>query len=253
MKKQQTPRSKRYLPIYEKLIAKTVFFLLLSLTALTAMSQNKPVTGTISDSSSNEGINGVSSRVKGTAKGVFRDSRDVFTISGPDKAVLELSSIGYKAQEVKADFNAPVEVKVIAVNKELSDVVVVGYGREKRSDITGSVASVPRERLTELPVTNVLQAIEGTVAGVNITQSSSVPGDVPTATIRGVNSISASTNPLVVVDGIPFNGGSLNDINSADIASIEILKDVSAVAIYGTRGANGMILVTTKRVDTWKP
>src|SRR5258708_1044053 len=171
MKKQQTPRSKRYLPIYEKLIAKTVFFLLLSLPPLTGMSQNKPVTGTISDSSSNEGINGVSIRVKGTAKGVFTDSRGVFKINVPDKAVLEISSIGYKAQEVKADFNAPLQVKLIAVNKELSDVVVVGYGREKRSDITRSLPSPPSPPLPKLPLTNVLHALECTVAGVNITQS----------------------------------------------------------------------------------
>ena len=236
----------------ERLVLKTVLFLMLSLATISAMSQSKPVTGTISDSTSGEGINGVSVRVKGTSKGVYTDSRGVFKISVPDNAVLEISSIGYRAIDVKADFSGALQVRLTAVNKELSDVVVVGYGKEKRSDITGSVSSVPRARLSELPVTNVLSAIEGTVAGVNITQTSSVPGDAPTATIRGVNSISASTSPLIVVDGIPFVGGSINDINSADIASIDILKDVSAVAIYGTRGSNGIILVTTKRGKSGK-
>lgn len=244
MKKQQAPGP---LSGYEKMALKTVLFLLLFFIVRTGMSQGKPVTGTITDSSSNEGINGVSVRLKGSSKGVFTDSRGVFKISVPENGVLEITSIGYKGIDVRADFSGPIQVKLLPINKELSDVVVVGYGKEKRSDVTGSVASVPKARLSELPVTNVLSAIEGTVAGVNITQSSSVPGDAPTATIRGVNSISASTSPLIVVDGIPFVGGSINDINSADIASIDILKDVSAVAIYGTRGSNGIILVTTKR------
>lgn len=244
MKKQQAPCTSSLL--------KTVFSLLLVLAAGTGMSQNRPVTGTVTDSSTNEGINGVSIRLRGTSKGVFTDSRGIFTINISANAVLEISSIGYKTVSVRADLNEPLLVKLIPVNKELSDVVVVGYGKEKRADITGSVASVPKERLSQLPVTNVLQAMEGSVAGVTITQTSSVPGDPPTALIRGINSISSSTNPLVVVDGIPFVGGSLNDINTADIASIEILKDVSAVAIYGTRGSNGIILVTTKRGKSGK-
>ncbi len=238
MKKQQALR----IPIL-----KTVLFLLLFLTVRTGMSQVRPVTGTVSDSSSSEGISGVSVRLKGSSKGVFTDSRGVFTISVPPNAVLEISSIGYQGASLKAGYGEPIQVKLLPVNKELSDVVVVGYGKEKRADITGSVASVPKERLSQLPVTNVLQAMEGSVAGVTITQTSSVPGDPPTALIRGTNSISSSTNPLIVVDGIPFVGGSLNDLNMADIASIEILKDVSAVAIYGTRGSNGIILITTKR------
>lgn len=140
------------------------------------------------------------------------------------------------------------------INTQLNDIVVVGYGTQKRSDITGSVASVPKERLTQLPNTNAFQAIEGSVAGVNITQSSSAPGGTVNALIRGVNSISASTGPFIVVDGIPFSttGGTINDINPSDIASIEILKDASAVAIYGTRGANGVILITTKHGKTGK-
>jgi TonB-dependent SusC/RagA subfamily outer membrane receptor len=104
----------------------------------------------------------------------------------------------------------------------------------------------------QIPVTNVLHALEGSVAGVSITQTSSVPGSTPSTTIRGVNSINASTNPFIVLDGMPFSG-SMNDINSNDIASIEILKDASAIAIYGTRGANGVILITTKRGGTGKP
>jgi TonB-dependent SusC/RagA subfamily outer membrane receptor len=123
---------------------------------------------------------------------------------------------------------------------------VVGYGTQKRSDITGSVTSVSKDRLSNLPVTNLSQALQGATAGLQITQQSSVPGSSGTMQVRGVNSINASTGPFIVLDAMPFFG-SLNDINPNDIASIEILKDASAVAIYGTRGSNGVILITTKR------
>lgn len=136
--------------------------------------------------------------------------------------------------------------------KVLDEVVVVGYGTQKRKDITGSVASVPKDRLQNLPVTNITQALQGTTAGLNIVTGSSVPGSTGSIRVRGVNSLAAGTEPLIVIDGSPFSG-SLNDINTHDIESIEILKDASATAIYGTRGTNGVILVTTKRGKTGIP
>ena len=184
-------------------------------------------------------------------KGTTTDSKGAFSLNVPDNSVLEISSVGYKPEEIAADFTVPMQIKLAVANQTLTDVVVVGYGTRKRSDVTGSVSSVGKERLSQLPVTNALQAVQGSVAGVTITQGSSVPGSTPRAQVRGANSISASTDPFVVVDGIPF-AGSFNDINPADIASIDILKDVSSVAIYGTRGANGVILVTTKRGRTGK-
>jgi TonB-linked SusC/RagA family outer membrane protein len=236
-----------HIPILKSKKFSILLFTYIFLFASVLTAQSQTLSGTVTDSLTNEGIAGASIKVKNASKGVITDSRGTFKINVSQGEVLEISSIGYKALEIKADLNEPLQIKLIAVNKALTDVVVVGYGTAKRSDITGSITSVPKERLAQLPVTNILQAIEGSAAGVNVTESSSVPGSSPTALIRGVNSISASTSPLIVVDGIPFNGGSLNDINTADIASIEILKDVSAVAIYGTRGSNGIILVTTKR------
>lgn len=150
-----------------------------------------------------------------------------------------------------AGSEAEINIQLVQAPSAIEDVVVVGYGTKKRSDVTGSVTSVGKERLTQLPVSNSLQAIQGAVAGVNITQGSSVPGASSKAQVRGTNSISAATAPFVVVDGIPF-AGSFNDINPADIASIDILKDVSSVAIYGTSGANGVILITTRRGKTGK-
>ena len=134
------------------------------------------------------------------------------------------------------------------------EVVVVGYGTQRRGDVTGAVASVPKTRFTQIPTTNIMQAIEGSVAGVSVTTNSYVPGRAPNVQIRGLNSITANTSPLLVVDGIPMNvDASTNDINPNDVASMEILKDASAVAIYGVRGSNGVILITTKRGSSGKP
>ena len=146
-------------------------------------------------------------------------------------------------------------VKVKDAQTGTDEVVVVGYGVQKKSDVTGSVTSINKDRLSKLPVTNVLQAVQGAAAGVTISQGSSIPGDAPSALVRGRNSINAGTGPYIVVDGIPISksGGSLNDINPGDIESMEILKDASATAIYGTNGANGVILITTKHGKDGKP
>ncbi|WP_461139436.1 SusC/RagA family TonB-linked outer membrane protein [Spirosoma pomorum] len=201
---------------------------------------------------------GASVALKGTSIGTNTDANGGYTIRIPDGTkdpVLIFSYIGYQLQEVAIGNQTTVNVQLQGDSKSLNEVVVVGYGTQKRSDITGAVASVPKARLSQLPVTNVLQAIQGSVAGVNITQSSSVPGATPSTVIRGQNSINANSGPYVVVDGIPLSktGGSISDINPNDIESMEILKDASAVAIYGTNGANGVILITTKRGSTGKP
>ena len=190
---------------------------------------------------------GVSVLVKGTTNGTTTDSEGVYSITVEGSAsVLVFTFIGFEKQEVTVGDRTTIDITLNSDLQQLSEVVVVGYGEQKRSDITGSVASVPKDRLTNLPVTNVMHALQGTTAGLMVTQTSSTPGSSSTLQIRGVNSINATTSPFIVLDGMPFFG-STNDINPADIASIEILKDASAVAIYGTRGSNGVILITTKR------
>jgi TonB-linked SusC/RagA family outer membrane protein len=228
------------------------FFIMLLILSSSAFAQNKTVSGTVVNSETSEPVSNASVRVKGTSKGVNTDSKGVFTLNVPDGSILEISSVGFKAIEVAVDFAAPMQIKLAVANQQLTDVVVVGYGTKKRSDITGSVTSVSKERLSQLPVTNALQAIQGSVSGVTITQGSSVPGASSSALVRGAGSLAATTEPFIVVDGVPFVGGSLNDINPSDIASIDILKDVSSTAIYGTRGANGVILITTKKGRTGK-
>src|SRR5205085_56433 len=130
-------------------------------------------------------------------------------------------------QEIPVNNKTTIDVKMSSSSQMMTDVVVVGYGTQRRSDVTGAVSSVPKNRFTELPATNVLHMIEGSVAGLNVTQTSSVPGKEATVLIRGQNSISANSGPYIIVDGIPFSktGGNTNDINPNDIASIEVLKD----------------------------
>jgi TonB-linked SusC/RagA family outer membrane protein len=200
-------------------------------------------------------ISNATVQVKGTANGTTTDANGQFTITAPGNATLVISYVGYEAQEVPVNNRTTIDVHLQILSGTMSDIVVVGYGTKRRSDVTGSIASVPKERLSKLPVNNVLQAIQGAVANVTITQASSIPGDAPSTQIRGRNSINASNEPFVVVDGVPLSrtDGSINDINPNDIESVEILKDPSAVAIYGVNGSNGVILITTKRGRVGKP
>lgn len=209
--------------------------------------------GVVEDSTG-EPLTGASVLVKGTTNGVATDIDGNFALKVKNGDVISISYIGYKTEEIKVAGQNDVKVTLIEDTEVLDDVVVVGYGVQKKSDVTGSVTSVGKDRLSKLPVTNVLQAMQGATSGVTITQNSSIPGDAPSTLVRGQNSINANSGPYVVVDGIPLNntGGSLADIAPSDIESIEILKDASATAIYGTNGANGVILVTTKKGATGK-
>lgn len=200
-------------------------------------------------------LSNVSVQVQGSKTGVMTDASGQFEISAPENGKLVFSFVGYIEQTVPVSNNARIDVVLRLTPLSLNEVVVVGYGTQKRADITGSVASVPKSRLSQIPATNVLHLIEGSVAGVTVTQNSSVPGSSASVLVRGQNSINANSGPFIVVDGIPFSttGGATNDINPNDIASIEVLKDASAVAIYGTRGSQGVILITTKRGVSGKP
>lgn len=228
---------------------------LIVLTSSKEVIQQQRITGKVFDSKSGDALPGVSIQVEGTNVGTMSDVNGKFSIDIPEasaKGALLFSYLGYLPERIQLPAQTSLEVRLVPDVKQLEEVVVVGYGTQKKSDITGSVTSVAKSRLAELPMTNFAQALEGSVAGVNITQTSSIPGSSPTTSIRGINSITANTSPFLVVDGIPFSG-SFNDINPNDVSSIEILKDASAVAIYGTRGANGVILITTKRGGTGKP
>ncbi len=224
--------------------------------AITPLNLVNTVTGKVVDAEKGEPIVGVTVLIKGTQKGTSSDANGNYSLTvSDDNVTLVFSSVGYERQEVTVGRRTIINVTLKSSSQALNEVVVVGYGTQKRTDLTGSVTSVPKARLSQVPVTNVLHAIEGSVAGVNISQSSSVPGASASVQVRGLNSITAGTGPFIVVDGVPLSNtdGVTNDINPNDIASIEILKDASAVAIYGVRGSNGVILITTKRGASGKP
>jgi TonB-linked SusC/RagA family outer membrane protein len=218
---------------------------------LPVLAAEAPISGRVTQANG-EGLPGVTVLVKGTSNGTATSPDGRYTLNVPEGATLVFSSVGFLTQE-RAVRGATLDVVLTVDTKALDEVVVVGYGTQKRIDVTGSVTSVPQDRLEKLPVANVVQALEGAVAGVTVTTGSSVPGSQASIRIRGVRSITASADPYIILDGVPLFPGNLNDISPNDIASIEILKDASATAIYGTRGSNGVILVTTKRGKTGKP
>lgn len=229
-------------------LLKTLGIMLLSvLFATQANAQNITVTGTVTD---NLGpVIGASIQVEGTSNGCITDIDGNYNLPNvPAKSTLVISYIGYQTQKVAVNGKTKINVKLAEDTQLLQEVVVVGYGVQRKSDLTGAVASVKAaDALKGTPTGNVSDALQGRMAGVSVISGSGNPSDDNTIRVRGINSITAETGPLVVIDG--FIGGSLQSLNPADIASIEVLKDASATAVYGSRGANGVILVTTKNPE----
>ncbi|MEP2059365.1 MAG: TonB-dependent receptor [Maribacter litoralis] len=184
---------------------------------------------------------------KGTSNGTTTDFDGNFSLSVSNSNVtLQVSYIGFTTQEITANSETEITIYLETDSSSLEEVVVVGYGKQKKSDITGALSSVSEADLSEIPSTNPLQALKGKVAGLDVYNGGNEPGSDVTIRLRGERSIGADNSPLIVLDGIPINGG-LNEINPSDVSSIEILKDASATAIYGSRASNGVILITTKR------
>lgn len=221
------------------------FLLFLLLFGAAMYAQERTVTGTITSSEDSFGLPGVNIVVKGTSTGTSTDMDGNYSITVPDdSAILTISFIGHVTQEIPVGSQTTIDAVLEVDSNQLDEVVVVGYGAVKKSDITGSVSSVKSEELTAYPVLSAEQALQGRAAGVAVaTKNGGEPGTPLSVTIRGNTSISASSSALVVVDG--FVGASMPQ--AADIESMEVLKDASATAIYGSRGANGVILVTTKK------
>ncbi|MBC7388665.1 MAG: SusC/RagA family TonB-linked outer membrane protein, partial [Opitutaceae bacterium] len=193
-----------------------------------------------------EAIIGVVILEKGTANGTTTDIEGNFSLSvAGDSSILVLSYIGFKTQEVVVGNQTNISITLDEDAKELDEVVIIGYGTVKKSDLTGSVTSLKPGDVKQVPSGNVLDAIQGKAAGVDITRASGETGKSPDIVIRGNRSITANNSPLYIVDGVQYS--SIQDINPNDIQSMEVLKDASSTAIYGSRGANGVIIVTTKR------
>lgn len=206
------------------------------------------IRGKVSDETGT-GLPGVNIIIKGTASGTTSDSGGNYSLEvpgGADQVVLIFSFIGYETQEIVANGRSTIDVSLAVSAETLSEIVVIGYGEQRKESVTGSVASISGDAMRDVPSANFSQALQGRLPGVEFAQTSTQPGATTQIRIRGSRSLTASNDPLVVLDGIPFVG-SIADINPNDIKSVDILKDASATAIYGSRGANGVILVTTHK------
>src|SRR6186713_1192064 len=229
----------------------TIAFILLSI-SLPGFSQSFPVEGKITGADG-QPLSGVTIQVKGTETKTVSNADGSFQINAPSAtSVLVFTYLGFTAQEVSINNRGQLAVALTPQENSLQDVVVVGYGTQRKSDVTGSLTSISAKTIQERPAQNVLQAIQGKAAGVQVSTNFK-PGELPVVRIRGNRSINFSNDPLYVIDGVPLvnalgvNSFTMSDLNPNDIASIEILKDASATAIYGSRGANGVVLITTNK------
>ena len=225
-------------------MVKQITLLFFLLVGISATAQNIKVKGIVKDAVSGELLPGVSILVKGTVKGTETDFDGVYTLSNLEKgATLVFRYLGYKQQEVIA-INGTLDVSLEFSSESLDEIIVVGYGTQKVTNVSGAISTVKSESIEKLKPLRVEEALQGTASGVSVIQSGS-PGSKPTVLIRGIPSFSG-TDPVVVIDGVPQSLDDLNSINSADIQSLTILKDAASTAIYGVKGGNGVIVVTTK-------
>jgi TonB-linked SusC/RagA family outer membrane protein len=233
-------------------------FALSLLSVVSVLAQSKTITGKVTSAEEPEGVPGASVVVKGTTQGTITDLDGAYSITVPDNsATLVFSFVGYLTQEIPVGTGNVVNVTLSADVKTLGEVIVVGYGTQSKRTVTGAIASVDGSKIANAPVQSFDQALQGKVPGVNIITPNGVLNNPPVIRVRGVNSISLSSYPLIVIDGVPtFTGDQSNNsaasnplanLNPGDILSVEVLKDASAAAIYGSRASNGVILVTTKR------
>jgi len=229
---------------------KSILFCILLVTSITAYSQNT-IKGTVADESGLT-IPGVNITVVGSAKTSSTDFDGKYEITAPANAVLSFSFIGFDTQKINVNGSSTINVVMKSAAENLKEIVVVGYGSVSKANLTGSISTIKTKALEDIPANSVEQVLQGRVAGLQVTTSQE-PGSSSTVRVRGGSSLRGSNSPLVVVDGFPLgDAGDLKQINVADIEKVDILKDASASAIYGSRGANGVIIVTTKMAKKGK-
>src|SRR5579859_3135607 len=239
-----------------KILRLKIVFVLLFFSGV-AWAQTRTVSGKVISLEDGTSLPGVNVVVRGTTNGTTTDADGKYSLSVPDgAATLTFSFIGLATQQVDIGDRTIIDVQMANDVKQLSEIVVVGYGTQERKDLTGSLASVKGSDISSLATPSFDQQLAGRASGVNVSIPSGLIGQAPVIRVRGVNSISNGADPLIVVDNMPITTGSnsaiisnnaLADINPNDIESFEVLKDGSATAIYGSRGANGVILITTKK------
>src|SRR6185312_5955887 len=224
--------------------AKSYLFLLAFLFFSPGLFAQTPVKGKVFDSDGTP-LSGASVVIRGTGRGTSTNTLGEFTINANPGEVLEFSMVGYQTQTVKVDRNTgEISLRLPARTSTAEEIIVIGYGTQRRASVTGAISSVNGKTVRELPVASVSQALQGRVPGVQVTNNGS-PGTDPIVRIRGISSISYASNPLYVIDGLPT--GDLSTIDTRDIETVDVLKDASAAAIYGSRATNGVIMITTKK------
>lgn len=226
-----------------------IIAMIASVFGLNAAVQTITVTGNVMDPKENEPLIGASVTQKGTSNGVVTDVEGNFTINVPSDAVLMVTYVGYTAQEIKVNGRTNINIEMLTNAELLDDFVVIGYGVQRKSDVTGSISSVSGKELNNVPVSSALQALQGKASGVNIIQNSGAPGGATTIKIRGTGTIN-DADPLYVVDG--FIVDDITHINPNDIANMEIFKDAASSSVYGARAANGVVVITTKSGEKGK-
>lgn len=222
--------------------------------AIEVIIQTRNITGKVTSMEDGEGLPGVNVVEKGTSNGTVTNVEGQYSLEVSEGATLVFSSVGYTPEEVEVGNRSVIDLTMTQDIQQLQELVVVGYGVQKKSDLTGSVASVKSETIEKQgPKTTLAETLQGVVPGLNLTQNTnSADQSSFNIQIRGRNSITANNSPLIILDGVPYSGG-LNEINQNDIESIDVLKDASSTAIYGSRGANGVIIITTKKGEVGKP
>ena len=222
-----------------------LFLCCFTLISLCGFSQQITVKGIVTSASDNLGLIGATVQIKGTTTGTITGLDGDYTLDNvASDAVLVFSSVGYETQEIPVNGRTTINLVMKEASELLDEVVVIGYGAVKKSDLTSSISTVKSEDITQTVTGNAMDALQGKVNGVQVTSAGS-PGATPKVLIRGVTTVNGS-DPLYVVDGMPISGN-INFLNSNDIESMQVLKDASAAAIYGTRASNGVILITTKK------
>lgn len=247
---------------------KTIFIYRRSDTAAEpAQEKEDPVeiTGRVTDAETGEALIGAAIRIKGTSRGTITDLDGNFTLSAEEDGVLEVSFLGYETREIPVSGQRKFDISLMPATASLEELIVVGYGTKKKSNLTGSIATVSNEDIEKSKQHDLISVLQGRAAGVQVTTSSGAPGGGMTIRVRGASTLNAGNSPLFIVDGIPVESNSMSllnqddpgvnpiaDINPNDIESIEVLKDAASTAIYGSRAANGVVLITTKRGKSGK-
>lgn len=236
-----------------KVFSERILFLLLFVfvSAASAVAQIT-ISGTVTDTK-DEPMVGISVIIKNSTKGTVTDLDGKYTLSVPDsKSVLVYSFISYKTKEIIVGSQKVINVRLEDASAALDEVVVVGYGTQRKSDLTGGISTISSDKLAKIPAVSLGQRLQGQIAGLNVTSINNKPGEDASFTVRGEKSLSGGNNPLIILDGIPFNGN-ITEIDQSSVDNISVLRDASSAAIYGSRAANGVILITTKKGKVGKP